>query len=1074
MVPTFSIIMTSFNYAPYVGAAIESVLAQSFEDWELLVVDDCSTDDSWAIIQVYKDPRIKAYRQAANSGACAAYNKALSKATGRYIACLDSDDLFMPSKLERHAVFFEKHPEIDVCGTFVSEIDNNGAVINESAPHAEWFNVYVDLNDPSTWLWQNRVCHSGAVVRKEMHDRVGEFDNDLVYTPDWQFWLRTLVSGARFTVISEPLVAYRNHGRNITHKNRQGTLLEHAKTCADILFPWLAKQSRQDLVEAGIQGFVSHPDLSQSNDLAYQVSANLFCSVAKCQIGGGVMQLLVKREAQLAEVNKAKDWLVSELDKARAVKSALEEENHAAKQERDAVKEELFTVYHSLSWKILLPLRMFISRARRLSIITRAIIPVLLRSFSWPRLAKGLKQLIKGDVSEFTSSVKYIYKKETKIIEQLKVQEFFFPTLLSPGQPLVSIVIPCFNYGKYVVDAVDSVLSQTLKNIEVIVVDGGSTDGTTIETLKSLQRPRTNIQLREGRHLVGDNRNFGIALAKGRYICCLDADDTLDLTYLEKAVFHLETYAYDIVSTSINFVGSRNGYIDTLEYPDLNDMANGNHVLTCAIFRKQLWESSGGYFDVGVGKHHVAEDWDFWLRLATKGARIRNISKEYLFNYRVHTGGSLSSAADVKSLLDQKKMILKRNRDLLSPEAFQNSAHQQSRYLRCNPQESALALSYDEQIITSKKLMLLTIPFSMVGGAERLLSGLCSYLTSSDWRIIVVTTLEHKPTLGSSIDWFKEITPEVYELTKFLEPTEREDFIKYLLASRKPDCLLNAGSRLIYEMLPVIKGYSKNLCVVDLLFNTEGHTKSHLEFKKYITSTFAENMEVYDWLINRAGWIANKIKKMSSGVDLSYYQPMPRPKFLTDKYGITDDEIVIGFSGRLSEEKGPDLFLEIAELCNGISNLRFVMTGAGPMKEVLMYKIKLLPAQIKFEFAGLVDNVTPYLALYDILILPSRTDGRPLVAMEALASGVPVVASVVGGLPELIDDGRNGYLLPVGSTKVFADKIRDLAQDKSLLAQLKAGARKSAENKLDANKAYLEYDVALREAIDQEIAEYLV
>lgn len=87
-----------------------------------------------------------------------------------------------------------------------------------------------------------------------------------------------------------------------------------------------------------------------------------------------------------------------------------------------------------------------------------------------------------------------------------------------------------------------------------------------------------------------------------------------------------------------------------------------------------------------------------------------------------------------------------------------------------------------------------------------------------------MTTLEQNTSFGSTIEWFKEITPEVYELTKFLEQKEREDFIKYLIKSRKPDCLVNAGSRLIYEMLPEIELANESLCVVDLLFNTEGGT----------------------------------------------------------------------------------------------------------------------------------------------------------------------------------------------------------------------------------------------------------
>ncbi len=737
----------------------------------------------------------------------------------------------------------------------------------------------------------------------------------------------------------------------------------------------------------------------------------------------------------------------------------------ALKAERDALKEELYFVYRSRSWRYTRPMRMVFSRIGRLTSTIRAFFSALLSALTWTKVVKGLKLLFRGDVATLKYSIKLITKESSNKVGGAGNLEQIAACPLDPGQPLVSVVIPCFNYGKFVIGAVDSVLSQTLKNIEVIVVDGGSTDVTTIETLKSLQRPRTITMFREGRHLVGDNRNFGISKAKGRYICCLDADDTLDPTYLEKAVFQLETYSYDIISTSINFVGAKEGRCDTLEYPDLEDMVNGNHVLTCAVFRKKLWESSGGYFDVGVGKNHVAEDWDFWLRLAAKGARIRNISKEYLFNYRVHAEGSLSSGADVKNLSDQKEAIVDRNRDLLTPSAFQNSAQQQSRYLRCNPDESAIATSYDENKSPFEKILILSIPFTLVGGAERLLSGLCSYLANNNWRIIVVTTLENNTSSGNTIDWFKACSQEVYELTKFLDKKEYKDFIRYLIASRKPDYILNAGSHLLYEMLPEIKKVYGNICVVDLLFNTEGHVKSHLEYREYISSTFAESTEVFNWLMHTAGWPPNQIKKIASGVDLFKFQPKSRPKFLVDKYDINENDLVVGFSGRLSEEKGPEFFVEIANLCQGTSNLRFVMTGSGPMSMVLKKQIELLPTPIKFEFAGLVDEVEPYLALYDILILPSRVDGRPQVVMEALACGVPVIASNVGALPDLIEDGRNGYLVPIGNVRAFAARVRELSADRLLLQKLKTGARRTAEKNLNAKKAYSEYDVALRELI---------
>ena len=762
-----------------------------------------------------------------------------------------------------------------------------------------------------------------------------------------------------------------------------------------------------------------------------------------------------------------RDAAVAERDIALSVRDAAVAERDVALSVRDAVIADLYKVYQSTSWKITKPIRSLVTNARSTLQSSRFFLLNVISIFSLVRLKKGMALLKAGDVLELKSAIKFVSRESIKEACQSNMPETIPLRKLSEGQPLVSVVIPCFNYGHFVIGAIDSILNQTLKNVEIIVVDGGSNDAMTIRTLKDIQRPRTRIFFRDGRHLVGDNRNFGIEKASGRYICCLDADDTLDPTYLEKAIFYLETYGYDIVSTAINFVGAKKGQIDTLEYPDLTDMVNGNHVLTCAVFLKQLWDSVGGYFDVGIGKHHIAEDWDFWLRLAAKGARIHNISGEYLFNYRIHECGSLSSAIDVKSLSEQKAAILDRNRELLTPEAFSFSAARQSKYLRCEPSRTALAQSFNTESSETLQTLLLAMPFSLVGGAERLLSGLCAYLARHNWRIIVVTTLPQDPNFGNSFDWFRQCTTEIYALPNFLKPREYGDFIHYLIASRKPDCLLNAGSRLVYEQLPSLKNNYSTLRSVDLLFNTSGHVDSHMEFREFISFALAENRDVYDWLINIAHWPANQVRQLSSGVDLKHLQPIARPQALVDKYRVTIDDMVVGFSGRLSEEKGPEIFVEIAKLCSEIHNLRFVMTGAGPMSAVLIEQIKLLPTSVKFDFAGLVDDVEPYLALFDVLILPSRLDGRPLVVMEALACGVPVIASNVGALPDLIEHGRNGYLVPIGDARAFAARIRELAGNSSLLEQLKTGARSSAENKLDAEKAYCEYDVVLHAIINK-------
>jgi len=628
------------------------------------------------------------------------------------------------------------------------------------------------------------------------------------------------------------------------------------------------------------------------------------------------------------------------------------------------------------------------------------------------------------------------------------------------GNPLVSVIIPCFNYGSFVNNAIDSILAQTLQSFEIIVVEGGSTDQTTTEVVRNLDRPRTTVIIQERPTLVGANRNRGIAAASGRYICCLDADDTLDPTYLEKAVYLLETHRYDVVSTGIRFAGARTGTIDVLESPTLRDMTAGNHITTCAVFSRHLWEAAGGFTDTGKGRGHIAEDWDFWVKVAATGARMRNISGEHLFNYTIHEHGSLSSAPGVKSHAKQGATIIARNRRLLVPEAFAKSTTESRRRIALTRTGGRL-LDLKPGGTPGRRL-LIAVPYLIVGGAERLLSSVVRLLVSQGWRITIISTLPQEGHEDVS-SWFKQSIAEVYMLPRFLKNWEQEGYVRYLIESRRFDALLLAGSRLIYDLLPALELGCKDLAIIDLLFNTVGHTDSHIRLQKHITLAIAENPEVVSWL-KATGRPENEIRLIESGVDVSNFRT-DRPIDLAGRLGIEDDDIVIGFSGRLSSEKSPEVFVEIAEALKDESKVCFVMTGNGPIRNSVEAKVRNLPPNVRFKFMGMVDDTEPYFALYDIFVLPSRLDGRPLALLEALSSGCAIVASNVGGIPAILEDTDAGILCAPGKAAAFVKAIRQLVSDPQKLRDMKRAAANAAKEKLSETRMADAYAEAIEAAI---------
>ncbi len=633
---------------------------------------------------------------------------------------------------------------------------------------------------------------------------------------------------------------------------------------------------------------------------------------------------------------------------------------------------------------------------------------------------------------------------------------------LNTNQPLVSVVIPCFNYGDYIEDAIKSILAQTLQDVEIIVIDGGSTDNSTRKKLKQLNYPKTQIVLREGRHLVGDNRNYGINIARGRYICCLDADDTLSPTYLEKAVFLLETYGYDCISTAINFIGERKGQIGIIEQPNLRSMEQGNHIHTCAVYRRFFWEHVGGFYDTGLGAEHVAEDWDFWLRIAATGARLRNIAGEALFNYRIHKNGSLSST-NVRSIAKQRKSIIKRNRHLLNRKTRRLSDLQNSRIIK-NTHSGGVLLKAKELCNCEKwPCLVIALPFMLIGGAERLLSTVVEKLSSFGWRIIIVTTVYQHPDEGDSTHWFSKNITEIYRLPAFLNPIEWDDFIEYIFSSRKPDCLLIVGSIKMYENTPFLRERFPEMAIVDLLFNTVGHIDSHRKFIQYLDAVIAENTDVENWL-KSVGWGEKKIARIQSGIDITQYAPIPSCLSWREQLGINRHALVVGYSGRLSTEKAPEVVLEIAQLCKENKEIHFVMTGSGPLNTQVSAAISKLP-DCHIHFLGAIDDIKFIIGQYDILLLTSRIDGRPQVVLEALSMGVPVIASNLGGLPSLIKEDETGYLCPVADARSFSERIQYLANDRHKLNLMKQAARAFAEDSLGVDNMINGYRDTLLHAI---------
>lgn len=197
--------------------------------------------------------------------------------------------------------------------------------------------------------------------------------------------------------------------------------------------------------------------------------------------------------------------------------------------------------------------------------------------------------------------------------------------------PTVSIIIPCYNAGVHLAESIHSVRSQTYTDWELIIVDDGSTDPHTLEVINSLQCDPSLRIISQANAGPAAARNTAIQAAKGKYILPLDADDTIEPTYIEKGVALLEQNKnLGIVYCKAKKFGCEEGPWPLPPF-SIEEMVLGNVIFCTAFFRRDDWEDVGGYPEE---LRHGLEDYAFWLKLLHIKREVYQID-EYLFNYRI-------------------------------------------------------------------------------------------------------------------------------------------------------------------------------------------------------------------------------------------------------------------------------------------------------------------------------------------------------------------------------------------------------------------------------------------------------
>ncbi|EHQ07520.1 glycosyltransferase [Leptonema illini] len=248
--PKVSVIIPSYKHGKYVRESIRSVLSQTFQDFEIVVTDDGSTDNTVEEIKSFNDERIKLFVFSKNQGASVAANNCILNSSGKYIAMLSSDDVFFPGKLEKQVEFLDGNPDIGVVFSKAYFIDEDGDKFTDlTHPYCSVFNK--ENRDRYQWLnyffyHGNCLCHPSALIRRDCYDKVGLYDERFGSLPDFDFWVRVCMH-FDIHILNENLIKFRiRKGEANASGDKPETHIRNTVEYKEILKHYLNIESVED------------------------------------------------------------------------------------------------------------------------------------------------------------------------------------------------------------------------------------------------------------------------------------------------------------------------------------------------------------------------------------------------------------------------------------------------------------------------------------------------------------------------------------------------------------------------------------------------------------------------------------------------------------------------------------------------------------------------------------------------------------------------------------------------------------------------------------------------------------
>lgn len=578
-------------------------------------------------------------------------------------------------------------------------------------------------------------------------------------------------------------------------------------------------------------------------------------------------------------------------------------------------------------------------------------------------------------------------------------------------KPIISVVIPFYNSGKYIEQTIITVLNQTFPYYEVLIVDDGSKDEASLKKLEEIEKMDNRIKVfhkqNEG---LAATRDFGAKHSSEctKYLMFLDDDDLIEPTFFECAYWTLETnkeasWAY---ADSVGF--------GTMEYTwnkyfNSEKLKKVNELISEAFVRKSDFNEVKGY---ELREKAINEDWNFWLKLLSKGKYPVHMSFYGQWYRRKETG-------ELKKASDNQKRSLEIINETASKITKEIDAIQYPRY-KYNydiiPEEVPNLL-----IPTSKDFedgitnILFIIPWMITGGADLFNLNLIKGLDKKKFKVTIITTEPNKNVLRQYFERDNDNNKiaNVYDLTSFLDQKYWLAFINYIIKKENINIILNSNSKFGYYCMPYLKAKYPNIPIVDYVHMEEwynrngGYSRYSAMYSPLIDKTLICNENSRKVLIEHFKRNEKEIETIYIGVDEEKFNPNNYDKEeLTKKYiGKNINKKIITYICRISEQKRPLLLLEIiAKLKKERQDFKVLVVGDGNLLFKMKEKAQKLGLSEEIVFLGNIVNTAEVYRISDVTINCSLKEGLALTSYESLSMGVPVISSDVGGQKELVNN----------------------------------------------------------------------